>query len=279
MSSRSKLLTAVLAADLIGACTYILGLEGAPCRSGKSRRLTRCRTKQDIQRETCTCILFDRHSHSFSVFVPSNKLDLAQSKFVLSLVALHKSKQLNVHLGGPTFAPDFIKEVVKKFRPGLGGLKERFPGLDFVLNTRHDTIYVLIVRSTSSTPGQTPYCSICLCEVEDGYRLEKCNHEFCSSCLVDQCESSIKNPGNNFPMRCAHEVCGELILVVDFKSLLSTHKVDELFRASLGSFVAYSSGKYRFFPSPECPSVYQVAGDGDPMRPFACGACSAATCT
>ncbi|KAJ0450218.1 putative transcription factor C2H2 family [Helianthus annuus] len=232
--------------------------------------------RQDIQRETGTCIIFDRHSHSFSVFGLSNKLDLAQSKFVLSLVALHKSKRLNVHLGGPTFAPDFIKEVVKKFGPRLGGLKERFPGLYFVLNTRHDTISVRgtkeviqnirdtvheIVRSTSSNPGQTPYYSICLCEVEDGYRLEKCNHEFCRSCLVDQCESAIKSPGNNFPMRCAHEVCGELILVVDFKSLLSTHKVDELFRASLGSFVASSSGKYRFCPSPDCPSVYQVAGD------------------
>ncbi|KAM0054495.1 putative IBR domain, E3 ubiquitin ligase RBR family, TRIAD supradomain-containing protein [Helianthus debilis subsp. tardiflorus] len=80
-------------------------------------------------------------------------------------------------------------------------------------------------------------------------------------------------------MRCAHEVCGELILVMDFKSLLSTHKVDELFRASLGSFVASSSGKYCFCPLPDCPSVYQVAGDGDPMRPFSCGACSEATCT
>ncbi|KAL9991769.1 putative transcription factor interactor and regulator CCHC(Zn) family [Helianthus debilis subsp. tardiflorus] len=38
-------------------------------------------------------------------------------------------------------------------------------------------------------------------------------------------------------------------------------------------------GNTVFFPSPDCPSVYQVAGDGDPMRPFACGACSTATCT
>ena len=67
--------------------------------------------------------------------------------------------------------------------------------------------------------------------------------------------------------------------MVDLRSLLLTEKMDELFRASLGSFVESSYGKYRFCPSPDCPSVYQVAQGEDPGRPFACGACSVETCT
>lgn len=252
--------------------------------------------QKSIQRATGTYFLFDRHNHSFRVFGPLNKLDLAQQKFVQSLVALHENKQLDVCLRGPSLPPDLMKRVVEQFGPALDGLKERFPGSDFTLNTRHHIISIRgskelrqnieetvheIVRTTSSTPSksETPSCPICLCDVEDGYHLESCNHEFCRSCLVEQCESAIKNPGNSFPIRCAHEGCGAMILVVDLKALLLTDKLDELFRASVGSFVDSSCGKYRFCPSPDCPSVYQVAENGDPGRPFACGACSVETCT
>ncbi|KAL8229499.1 hypothetical protein R6Q57_014399 [Mikania cordata] len=248
--------------------------------------------QKSIQRETGTYFLLDRHNHSFKVFGPLNKLDLAQNKLIHSLVALHENKQLDVHLRGPTFPPDFMKKVVETFGPGLHGLKERFPGSDLTLNTRHHTISVRgsrelkqnveeaiheIVLTTASTPSQT-CCPVCLCDIEDGYRLEKCSHEFCRSCLVEQFESAIKNPVNSFPLRCAHEGCGALILVVDLKSLLLNDKIDELFRASLGSFIGGSRGKYRFCPSPDCPSVYQVASDGI-GRAFACGACGVETCT
>ncbi|KAI3695771.1 hypothetical protein L1987_78771 [Smallanthus sonchifolius] len=247
--------------------------------------------QKSIQRETGTCFIFDKHNHTFRVFGLLHKLDLAHHKLVQSLVALHDNKQLDVHLRGPAFPPDFMKKVVQEFGPDLHGLKERFPGSEFTLNTRHHVISIRgskelkqqveetiheIVRTTTSTASQTPSCSICLCDVEDGYRLEKCNHEFCRSCLVEQCESAIRNLGNSFPIRCAYEGCGAMMLVADLKSLLLTDKLDELFRSSLGSFVESSCGKLRFCPSPDCPSVYQVAEDG---RPFACGACSVETCT
>nr|XP_043638906.1 ATP-dependent RNA helicase DEAH12, chloroplastic [Erigeron canadensis] len=255
--------------------------------------------QKSIQRETGTYFLFDRHNHSCRVFGPLDKLGLAEKKLVQSLVALHENKQLDVHLRGPSLPPDLMKKVVEKFGPDLNVLKERFPGSDFSLNTRQHTISIHgskelkqnveemiqeLVVSTSSTPSQTvksqmASCPVCLCEVEDGYCLEMCNHEFCRSCLLEQCESAIKNPGNSFPIRCAHEGCGVPICMVDLRSLLLTDKLDELFRASLGSFVDSSCGKYRFCPSPDCPSVYQVAEDGDPGRPFACGACSVETCT
>nr|CAD1826313.1 unnamed protein product [Ananas comosus var. bracteatus] len=39
-------------------------------------------------------------------------------------------------------------------------------------------------------------------------------------------------------------------------------------------------GAYRFCPTPDCPSVYKVCPrDGEPGRPFVCGACGVETCT
>ncbi|KAI3823086.1 hypothetical protein L1987_04512 [Smallanthus sonchifolius] len=228
--------------------------------------------QKTIQRETDTFFLFDRQNHSFRVFGPLNKLDVAHNKLVQSLVALHENKQLDVHLRGPTFPPDLMKKGVEKFGPDLHGLKERVETKRRSDNTRDRTDNFRSWSTDHKSNSPVRY----LCDVEDGYRLEKCNHEFCRSCLVEQCESAIKNPGNSFPIRCAYEGCGALILLVDLKSLLLTDKFDELFRASLGSFVVSSSGKYRFCPSPDCPSVYQVVGDG---RPFACRACSVETCT
>lgn len=119
---------------------------------------------------------------------------------------------------------------------------------------------------------------ICLCEVEEGYRLESCGHLNCHQCLVEQCESAIRSE-DRFPIRCAREGCGAHVLLSDLRYLLSNEKLEELFRASLGAYIASSAGNFRFCPSPDCPSVYQVAGPGTEGKPFVCGACYVETCT
>ena len=252
--------------------------------------------KSSLQQETGTYILFDRHNLKLRVFGPPDKIALAQQKLIESLLFLHEAKQLEIHLRGRDLPPDLMKQVVKKFGPDLRGLKEKVPGADLILNTRHQIIFLRgdkelkpkveefifeIARSSHHTVnrrGTGPSCPICLCEVEDGYQLEGCCHLFCRSCLVEQCESAIRNQGS-FPMCCAREGCGDPILLTDLKSLLSNDKLEELFRASLGSFVASSGGTYRFCPSPDCPSVYRVADPGTEGEPFVCGACYSETCT
>ncbi|KAL3524853.1 hypothetical protein ACH5RR_013225 [Cinchona calisaya] len=105
--------------------------------------------------------------------------------------------------------------------------------------------------------------------------LEQCRHDFCRSCLVEPCESAIKNQ-DCFPIHCAQKDCRASLLLTDLRSLFSGEKLEELFRASLAAFVAGSGGVYRFFPSPDCPSVYRVIESG---APFVCDACYAETCT
>ncbi|KAL5820052.1 hypothetical protein ACOSQ4_023894 [Xanthoceras sorbifolium] len=259
--------------------------------------------KKSLQRETGTYILFDRQTLNVRIFGSPDNIAVAQQKLIRCLLTYHESKQLEIHLRGENLPPDLMKEVVKKFGSDLHGLKEKVPGAEFTLNTRRHVISVqgdkelkqqveervyevvqmsdgLVERSDglAERPDGEAVCPICLCEIEEGYQLEGCAHSFCRSCLVEQCECAIKNL-DSFPLCCAWEGCRAPILLTDLKSLLSSEKLEELFRASLGAFVASSGGTYRFCPSPDCPSIYRVADPGTIGEPFFCGACYAETCT
>ncbi|KAM5577142.1 ATP-dependent RNA helicase DEAH12, chloroplastic-like [Rosa sericea] len=249
-----------------------------------------------LQRETGTYIIFDRHKLNVQVFGEAHKVDMVKQKLVESLLNLHESKVLEIRLQGNALPPELMKEVVRRFGPDLRGLKEKVPGADFTLNVRRQSILIHgskelkqkveeIIDETAHMAGSLTKrinreadCPICLCDVEDGYRLEDCGHLFCRSCLVEQCESAINNH-DSFPLCCTHEGCRSPILITDLKSLLSIEKLEDLFRASVGSYVASSCGTYRFCPSPDCASVYQVAAPGTEGEPFVCGACYAETCT
>jgi ATP-dependent RNA helicase DHX8/PRP22 len=252
--------------------------------------------KCSIQQETTTYIIFDRHNLNLRIFGSPDKIALAQQKLIQSLLSIHEKKQLVIPLRGRDLPSDLMKQVVRNFGPDLHGLKEKVPGADLKLNTRQQMIFLHgnkelkprveeitleIARSGHHLVeglDTGPSCPICLCDVEHGYQLEGCGHLFCRLCLVAQCESAIKNQGS-FPICCAHKGCGEPILLADFRTLLSNDKLDELFRASLGAFVASSSGSYRFCPSPDCPSIYRVADPDTASEPFICGACYSETCT
>ncbi|KAL3651203.1 hypothetical protein CASFOL_004205 [Castilleja foliolosa] len=251
---------------------------------------------KDIQQETGTHIIFDKYSRVLRVFGSPGKIEVAQQRLVKALLSLHDSKQLEIKLCDGVLPPDMMKRVVQHFGSDLRGIKEKVPEAEFILRTRQHSIFIVgnkelkqkvedIILDLVQTSGlQTPRklidapCPICLCELEDPYMLEGCCHKFCRLCLVEQCESAMKNP-DSFPLRCTREGCGSLILLADLRSLLTGEKFDELFRASLAAYVAASNGTYRFCPSPDCPSVYRVADSDVPGAPFTCGVCFVETCT
>lgn len=254
---------------------------------------------RSIQQQTGTYIRFDRQSISARVFGSPDKIDVAEQRLVRSLLSLHESRQLEIGLRGGDLPPDLMKEVVTKFGPDLHGLKEKVPEVELTLNTRRQVISIRgnkdmkqkvegivygithrgDVASSSESNETESTCPICFCEVEEGYRLESCGHTFCQSCLVEQCESAMRNQ-DSIPMRCVREGCQSLILITDLRSLLPNDKLEDLFRVSLVAFVALSGGTLMFCPTPDCPSIYQVA---DPAMTagalFVCGACFAETCT
>ncbi|OUZ99589.1 Helicase [Macleaya cordata] len=254
---------------------------------------------RSIQRETGTYILHDKQRMTVRVFGPHDKVAVAEHRLVESLVTLHENKQLEIRLRGGHLPHNLLKEVVEKFGPDLHGLKEKVPGAEFALNTRRhvlsvqgndelkktveEMIYDIARSINDNIPSERPEgeestCPVCLCEVEDSYQLEACGHKFCRSCLVEQGESAIRSQ-DSFPICCAHTECTVQIVLTDLRSLFSVEKLDELFKASLGAFVASSGGIYRFCPSPDCPAVYRVADPGEEnAEPFLCGACYVETC-
>lgn len=66
----------------------------------------------------------------------------------------------------------------------------------------------------------------------------------------------------------ARKYCNNLLLVVDLRYLVSSDALDDLFRTSLGAFVASSKGTYIFYTTSDFPSIYEVSISG---RLFVCG--------
>lgn len=252
---------------------------------------------KSVEQETGTCIHYDRHRMSLKIFGSDKQVFVAEESLAQLLLSLHEKKQLEISLRGPGFPPGLMKEVATHFGPDLHGLKDKIPEAEFVLNTRRHRIHVtgkkeakqkaekLIMELAQSLKNDGSaaappelICSICLCELEEPQRLEGCGHEFCRTCLLEQCESAMKSY-DGFPLVCAHEGCKSPLLLADLKFLLGNAKLEELFRASLGAFVSSSGGAYRYCPTPDCPSIYKVADPSVPVGLFVCGACSAETCT
>ncbi|KAL0367958.1 UNVERIFIED_CONTAM: ATP-dependent RNA helicase DEAH12, chloroplastic [Sesamum calycinum] len=251
---------------------------------------------KSIQRESGTHIIFEKHNMILRVFGSPEKIDVVQESLVKALLALYEGKQLEIRLRNGVFPPDMMKRVVQHFGPDLHGLKEKVPEVELSLKASRHCISVVgtkeskqkvedIINDLAQTTAlhspcndNDAACPICLCELEDCYMLEGCCHTFCRLCLVEQCESAIKSR-DSFPLLCTREGCGTPILVTDLRSLLSGEKLEELFRASLSSYVTGSRGAYRFCPSPDCPSVYRAGDPDGPGGLFVCGACFVETCT
>ncbi|XP_052162172.1 ATP-dependent RNA helicase DEAH11, chloroplastic-like [Oryza glaberrima] len=251
---------------------------------------------KSVEQETGTYILYDRQSLNIKVFGLQDQVAAAEEKLIHALLQLRDKKPLDIRLRGRNLPPNLMKEMLKKFGADLEGLKREVPAVELRLNLRQHTLYVRgskedkqrVEEMISELVNSTKYngllqlplenaCPICLCEVEDPFKLESCGHVFCLTCLVDQCESAMKSH-DGFPLCCLKNGCKKQLLVVDLRSLLSSEKLEELFRASLRAFVASNAGKYRFCPTPDCPSIYQVAAADAESKPFVCGACFVEIC-
>ncbi|KAG9456429.1 hypothetical protein H6P81_000937 [Aristolochia fimbriata] len=251
-----------------------------------------------LEKETQTYILHDKQHMNIKIFGSPEQVNVAELRMIKSLLQLHENKQTEVPLRGGDLPPGLLKEVVQVFGPKLHGLKEKVPGADFVLNTRRhcisfrgskelkkkveDAIFEVahcLTEKPKCLTNSEVVCPICLCEVEECYQLEACGHKFCRLCLVEQCESATRSR-DGFPLCCTSGGCKSKILMADLRALLSNVKLDDLFRSSLGAFVASSGGTYRFCPTPDCPAVYKAveSDSSEVLSPFACGACYVETC-
>ncbi|VAI13723.1 unnamed protein product [Triticum turgidum subsp. durum] len=269
---------------------------------------------KSIEQETGTYILYDRQSLNIKVFGHRDQMATAETKLVHALTELLEKKPLEISLRGHNLPPDLMKKTVENFGVDLEGLKKEMPAVNVELHKQRHLLKVwgskedkrrvegmiseLITSVKQNALVQLPSgsvggskdkqrddnelaqdaCPICLCETEDPFELESCGHMFCRACLVDQCESAMKSH-DAFPVCCLKTGCRKPFLIVDLKHLVSNEKLEDLFRASLRAFVTSRAGMYRFCPTPDCQSIYQVAAPDAETKPFVCGACYVEICT
>ncbi|KAM0853129.1 hypothetical protein ACQ4PT_051271 [Festuca glaucescens] len=270
---------------------------------------------KSIEQETGTYIMYDRQCLNIKVFGNQDQMAAVEAKLVHALQQLLEKKPLEISLRGHSLPPDLMKKTVENFGVDLEGFKKEMPTIKVELHKHRHLLKVwgskedkrkverMISELTSvkhSTLVQLPpenvagnkedkqridygepsedACPICLCEIEDPFRLESCGHMFCLACLVDQCESASKSH-DGFPICCMKTGCKKPLLVVDLKHLVSNEKLEDLFRASLRAFVASKAGMYRFCPTPDCQSIYQVAAPDAETKLFSCGACYVEICS
>ncbi|KAI4987261.1 hypothetical protein ZWY2020_020061 [Hordeum vulgare] len=270
---------------------------------------------KSIEQETGTYMLYDRQSLNIKVFGHQDQMAAAETKLVHALTELLEKKPLEISLRGHNLPPDLMKKTVENFGVDLEGFKKEMPAVNVELHKHRHLLKVwgskedkrrvegmiseLITSVKQNALVQLPpgsvggskdkqrvddnelaqdACPICLCETEDPFELESCGHMFCRACLVDQCESATKSH-DGFPVCCLKTGCKKPFLIVDLKHLVSNEKLEDLFRASLRAFVASRAGTYRFCPTPDCQSIYQVAAPDAETKPFVCGACYVEICT
>ncbi|KAK9949463.1 hypothetical protein M0R45_004982 [Rubus argutus] len=179
---------------------------------------------------------------------------MVKQKLVESLITSTKARCLRSAFRVTLYPPELMKEVVSRFGPDLQGLKEKVPGADFSLNVRRQSILINgskeLKQKVEEIIDEIAHMAVRLAAIKIKIAFHYAAH-------MRDCRSPL--------------------LITNLRSLLSNEKLEELFRASLGSYVASSSGTYRFCPSPDCSSVYQIAAPGTEGEPFVCGACYAET--
>ncbi|KAL3683209.1 hypothetical protein R1sor_001231 [Riccia sorocarpa] len=260
-----------------------------------------------VEMLTKTLILCDKRTQVAKIYGPSEKKAEALKEVVTRLKKLDSvMKSRQIVLRGEGIPVGLMREVIRTYGLDLEGLRS-LAGSDAKLTVDHRSHRLLVnggdmegVLRIQAAVGEMAQrlagassdresigggilqwslgeeeCSICFCLMEDKYSLEGCGHSFCRSCLIDQMNSSIRHR-DGFPVSCAYEDCNLHLVLADIPRLLTGEQQDELYRASLGAFVAQNPLWYRFCTTADCPNVYRVTKTGDR---FQCAACSVQICT
>ena len=244
--------------------------------------------------ETQTYINIDRIIGKVRIYgTQYNKRNALQQIYQL-LENIEDTKYVTMSLRGPEKPPGLLRAIVKKFGVDMEKLRKQndlkklklnlqrhsfeIRGPEDCISNFHKAIDVIMMEiSEGNIPEKqcsSPICSLCFCPVEGKVkRLQECGHGYCMECLTGLIQSSIQY--QNFPITCAHENCGSLILLKDLKIILKDD-LKELVQSSVGSYVKKHPDEVKPCVTPDCEVVFhttQLPGE------FVCPQCHVQTCT
>ncbi|TFK51776.1 hypothetical protein OE88DRAFT_1628695 [Heliocybe sulcata] len=131
------------------------------------------------------------------------------------------------------------------------------------------------VTSMRATNGVTAAskdsdCPVCFCDTTDPTTLP-CGHSYCRSCLAHLMRSS----ADTMPAELAcvmevsanpNRVCRRPIPLAVLRELLSPDEEAKVLETALTSHINARTQEYRYCPTPDCPVIYRLAGEGTVLR-------------
>ncbi|XP_048576550.1 ATP-dependent RNA helicase DEAH12, chloroplastic isoform X2 [Nematostella vectensis] len=251
------------------------------------------RKLREIEQATKTVLRAAPSGDAIHVYGTSDHREQAAQEiqaFLLDMI-LTGSKTEIIELRGPDKPRGLLKELLRRFGSGLKSLYDAVPEICDIsvdlrthvitLNGTSEALVNLMAKfekAKQSLPAadanflaeDQELCPACFCEVDNPYQLATCGHVYCRGCVINLIEAK------QFPLTCAYEDCSTLLAIHDVDNLKEWDIVNDIITASLESFVAANQDKARHCPSPDCPMVYRVRGDG---KMFKCSECETEVCT
>ena len=251
----------------------------------------------DIQQKTSTVIIINRWMLTISVYGTEESKSEAIRLIEDHLDKLLQSdvKSFDIPLKKPGAPPGLMKLVVSQFGLDLEKLVQREGISGAALNVSKHVLslsstpeaYKAVLQeiesfassTTCSTHNQEEIVECCVCWTEldsegEVFRLEHCGHSYCIECIQIQVTSTMAV----FPLVCAADQCSQPLVIQDFIALCRrvSYTMQQLYEASLRSYVASNPDKVRNCSTPDCKMIYTVSEVGER---FLCGLCGVSICT
>ncbi|XP_005099846.1 ATP-dependent RNA helicase DEAH12, chloroplastic [Aplysia californica] len=254
-----------------------------------------------VEESADVLIVVNQREKQLHLYGQDEKMSKAKMDLNTYLSRLADGREECINLKAKTRPPGLMKALLLKYGHTLDGLQNEFQlnsvKIDFKLQKislvgkdealRNCTMSIeelskdLAERSNAQSDTELPDCVVCMCPVEtssDLYRLEGCGHGYCTVCIKLQVSVSVQD--KQFPMSCAHEGCGQLLVWKDIDFFLKKKWIagDKLAQMALNAYVEQQPDKYKFCSTPNCPVVYEVTHEPQGCV-FTCPSCYASVCS
>ena len=207
-----------------------------------------------------------------------------------------------IPLSGENVPRGLLQFMINKFGENLGGLANRYKGTIQLDYSKHaiscqgtreeqETLQEEVAKCKMELQENTdriasepedgdegPECAACLCPVADErLTLSMCGHIYCKECFSMQLMTAARS--HEFPISCAKDHCGDLVLLDDIKKVTGTEgpmTYDNLCKSSVEAFLRRNRKRARPCPTPNCQMIYDVTADADE---FQCPLCGTSICS
>ncbi len=248
----------------------------------------------DIRKQTQSFIRLDRRSSSLMVLGSDRSQAMATRLLKEYLQNAEELKTCEIRLSGKDRPVGLLKEFITRF--GLNGeeLVRRCELHSVAILLKQHAIRLhgnkesveraqsIINEMSSNLPNviqteeEEECCPVCMCPVENLFRLEFCGDAYCLECISNLVQNGIDS--KTFPLTCAKPDCNLVMSLEDIQGVVGRTQsmLEPVAHAAIECHVRENGDDWKYCITPDCPMVYKVS---ESSQKFCCPCCSTAICT